>query len=151
MIESTIVTTTPLSSNSAPVAFTNDSIRTKSATCCGWLQHIEGSPIYKIIEGGLYDIDVNISATSGTAGIIAFALYRDGVLDTSTIASQTLATVGDNTNLSINKTIKVCCKTNETLTIASVPSVLSGADGTTQTDTQVPIILNANLTIDREC
>lgn len=151
MIESTIVTTTPLSSNSAPVAFTNDSIRTKSATCCGWLQHIEGSPIYKIIEGGLYDIDVNISATSGTAGIIAFALYRDGVLDNSTIASQTLATAGDNTNLSINKTIKVCCKTNETLTIASVPSVLSGADGTTQTDTQVPIILNANLTIDREC
>lgn len=151
MIESTIVTTTPLSSNSAPVAFTNDSIRTKSATCCGWLQHIEGSPIYKIIEGGLYDIDVNISATSGTAGIIAFALYRDGVLDTSTIASQTLAAAGDNTNLSINKTIKVCCKANETLTIASVPSVLSGADGTTQTDTQVPIILNANLTIDREC
>lgn len=147
MIESTIITTQVLTSNSSPIVFDNDSFKTKSASCCGWLNHNEGSPLYKIIQGGVYDINVTISATSATAGIIAIGLYRDGILDNSTIASQTLTAAGDNTNLSINKKIKVCCNSNETIAVASVPSVLSGVDGETPTDTETPIILNGTISV----
>lgn len=150
MIENTIITPQILTSNDAPIIFNTERYRSKSASCCGWLSHNEGSPLYKILQGGLYEVDVNVSATSATAGIIAIALYRDGVLDTSTISSQTLAAAGDNTNLSIHTKIKVCCRDNESISIQSVPSILSGADGTTVTETEIPIILNGTLGIDRK-
>lgn len=42
MIESVINTPVALSSNSSVVTFTTDDLRTRSANCCGWLQHSEG-------------------------------------------------------------------------------------------------------------
>lgn len=69
-----------LASNIAPVNLTNEDIRTRSANCCGWLQHTEGSPIYKILEGGIYEISFNANVTSETAGTVALGLYQDGIL-----------------------------------------------------------------------
>ena len=45
-----------LTSNSSTVSFTNDDIRTRRANCYsnGWLQHDEGSPLYKLLDGGIY-------------------------------------------------------------------------------------------------
>ena len=56
MIESYLEAPTVLASNSSPITFTTDSIRTRSATCQGWLQHTEDSPLYKIISGGRYKV-----------------------------------------------------------------------------------------------
>lgn len=68
-----------LASNTSPIALTKDCIRTRSAQCCGWLQHSEGSPLYKILEGGKYRITFNGNITSATAGQVAVALFMDGV------------------------------------------------------------------------
>ena len=146
MIESIITTPIVLPSTSSQIAFTTDSIRTRTANCCGWLQHNEGTPNYKIIQGGLYEIDFTGHFTTAEAGIIAVGLYRDGILDPSTIVAQTIAAAGDNTELSINKVIKVCCNANETISIGAVPSVISGTD-LVPTDTVAPTVLNANLSI----
>lgn len=150
MIESIITTPIVLPSTSNQIPFTTDSIRTRSATCCGWLSHNEGTPVYKVIQGGLYEVDFTANVSSATAGIVALGLYRDGVLDPSTVVSQTIAAAGDNTELSINKIIKVCCNSNETISIGAVPSVISTAD-LTPTDTVEPTILNANISIERNC
>lgn len=151
MIESVINTPVTLTSNSSNVIFTVDDYRSRSANCnCnGWLQHTQGSPLYKILKGGTYEIDLSAVATSGTAGIIALGLYQDGILIPSSI-SAAIVTAGGLANVSFNKKIRVCCNTNTTLTIASVPTVNAGITGTTATDTQVPIITNAIFGIEKK-
>ena len=151
MIQSVLEPITTLSSNSSPIFFTNDDVRTKSADCCGWLQHNEGSPIYKIIEGGLYKVSFNANVTSSVAGTIALGLFQDGVLVPGTTMLAQITTTGDYVNISFDKLIKVCCRGNATLTIASIPSVLTGdvTPGTT-TVTEVPVIQNANFIITKK-
>lgn len=80
MIQSILEMITALVSNLASVIFTSDDVRTRSANCCGWLQHSEGSPIYKILQGGLYEVSFNANVTSATAGTVALGLYQDGIL-----------------------------------------------------------------------
>ena len=151
MIQSVLEPITTLSSNSANVLFSNDDIRTRSASCAGWLQHSEGSPIYKIIEGGLYKVSFNANVTSSVAGTIALGLFQDGVLVPGTTMLAQITTTGDYVNISFDKLIKVCCRGNATLTIASIPSVLTGdtTPGTT-TVTEVPVIQNANFIITKK-
>ena len=151
MIQSVLEPITTLSSNSSPIFFTNDDVRTKSADCCGWLQHSEGSPIYKIIEGGLYKVSFNANVTSSVAGTIALGLFQDGILVPGTTMLAQITTTGDYVNISFDKLIKVCCRGNATLTIASIPSVLTGATtpGTT-TVTEVPVVQNANFIITKK-
>ena len=151
MIQSVQEAITTLSSNSANVLFSNDDIRTRSASCAGWLQHNEGSPIYKIIEGGLYKVSFNANVTSSVAGTIALGLFQDGVLVPGTTMLAQITTTGDYVNISFDKLIKVCCRGNATLTIASIPSVLTGdATPGTTTVTEVPVIQNANFIITKK-
>ena len=63
--------------------------------------------------------------------------------------AETLAAAGDYVNIGITKEIKVCCKGNANISVRAVPSVPTATDPTTPIDTQVPIIANANLIIDR--
>ena len=151
MIQSVLEPITTLSSNSSPISFTNDDIRTRSASCAGWLQHSEGSPIYKIIEGGLYKVSFNANVTSSVAGTIALGLFQDGILVPGTTMLAQITTTGDYVNISFDKLIKVCCRGNATLTIASIPSVLTGdtTPGTT-TVTEVPVVQNANFIITKK-
>lgn len=149
MIQSYQETIETLASNSAPISFERDCIRTRSANCCGWLQHNQGSPLYKILEGGDYPVTFNANVTSATAGTVALGLYMDGVLLPGTTVIAQVATAGDYYNVSFDKIVPVCCRGNATLTIASVPSVLTGATPTA-TDTEIPIIQNANFTITRK-
>lgn len=148
MIQSVQEAITTLSSNSANVLFSNDDIRTRSASCAGWLQHDEGTPIYKILDGGLYKVSFNANVTSSVAGTIALGLYDDGVLVPGTTVLAQITTAGDYVNVSFDKILRVCCRGNATLTVASVPSVLTGATtpGTT-TVTEVPVVQNANFSI----
>ena len=63
--------------------------------------------------------------------------------------AETLATAGDYANIGITKEIKVCCKGNANISVRAVPTVPTATDTTTPITTQIPIIANANLTIDR--
>lgn len=150
MIQSILEPITTLSSNSGVVTFTNDDVRTRSANCyCnGWLQHTEGSPIYKILDGGLYEVSFNANVTSSVAGAIALGLYQDGVLVPGTTVIAQITTAGDYVNVSFDKLLKICCRGDATLTVQSVPSILTGATtpGTT-TVTEVPVVQNANFSI----
>lgn len=150
MIQSILEQITVLPSNTSAVTFTTDDIRTRSANCnCnGWLQHSENSPLYKILSGGLYEISFNANVTSATAGTVSLGLYQDGILIPGTTVIAEVATAGDYYNVSFDKVIKVCCRGDATLTVASVPSVLTGATlPGTATDTEIPVIQNANISI----
>lgn len=148
MIQSVLEPIITLTSNSATVPFANDDVRTRSANCCGWLQNSEGSPIYKILCGGLYEVSFNANVTSSVAGAVALGLYQDGVLVPGTTVIAQITTAGDYVNVSFDKLIKVCCRGDANLTVASVPSILTGdATPGTTTVTEVPVIQNANFSI----
>ena len=148
MIESILEMITALTSNTSAIAFTNDDIRTRSANCCGWLQHSEGSPLYKILKGGLYEVSFIANVTSATAGTVALGLYQDGILIPGSTVIAEVATAGDYYNVSFDKLIEVCCRGDATITVASVPTVLTGATlPATPTTTEIPVIQNANLSI----
>lgn len=152
MIQSFINTITNLASNIASVVFQRDCIRTNS--CKGynsWLCHNEGSANYEIVSGGQYRIQFNATVSSATAGVVAFALYNNGEMIPGTLMAETLAAAGDYANIGISKEIKVCCKGNANISVRAVPTVPTATDPTTPITTQVPIIANANLVIDRRC
>lgn len=148
MIESILEMITALASNMASIIFTSDDVRTRTANCCGWLQHNEGSPIYKILEGGLYEVSFNANVTSATAGTVALGLYQDGVLIPGTTVIAEVVAPGDYYNVSFDKLLKICCRGDATLTVASVPNVITGAalPGTAVV-TEIPVIQNANFSI----
>ena len=148
MIQSFLETITTLIGNNSAISFTNDDVRSRKANCCGWLQHAEGSPLYKLLDGGLYEVSFNANVTSATAGTVAFGLYQDGILIPGTTVIAEVATAGDYYNVSFDKLIKVCCRGDATLTVQSVPNVLTGATlPGTPTVTEIPVIQNANISI----
>lgn len=148
MIESVLEMITVLASNLASIIFPTDIVRTRSANCCGWLQHDTGSPIYKILEGGIYEVSFNANVTSATAGTVALGLYEDGVLVPGTTVLAEIVTPGDYYNVSFDKILKICCRGDATLTVASIPNVLTGATlPGTPVVTEIPVIQNANFSI----
>ena len=152
MIQSVLEPITILTSNTSAVTFTDDDVRSRKANCCGWLQHDESSPIYKILEGGLYEVSFNANVSSATAGTVAFGLFQDGILIPGTTVIAEVVTAGDYYNVSFDKLIKICCRGDATLTVASVPSVLTGATlPGTPTVTEIPVIQNANFSITKKC
>lgn len=150
MIQSFINTITPLVANDSTVVFQRDCIRTNS--CQGfksWLCHSEGSANYEIVEGGQYKITFNATVSSATAGVVAFALFNNGEMIPGTLMAETLAAAGDYANIGINKEIRVCCKGTANISVRAVPTVPTPTAPATPITTQVPIIANANLVIDR--
>lgn len=153
MIQSVLEPITALTSNSAPIPFSVDDLRTRSANCyCnGWLQHNEGSPLYKILCGGIYEVTFNANVTSAVAGTVALGLYQDGILIPGTTMIAQITTAGDYVNISFDKKLRICCNGDATLTVQAVPSVLTGATTPgTATVTEVPVVQNANFSITRK-
>ena len=140
-----------LTSNTAPITFADTDLRTASANCFnGWLNHNEGSAQFNIVAGGIYEIDFNANVTSTTAGAIAFGIFTDGVKLNGGEADTVIATAGDYDNISIHKYVRVCGRGNVTITINSLPTVTySGGATPVITDTQIPIVKNANISIKR--
>lgn len=140
-----------LTSNTAPVTFSDTDLRTASANCFnGWLNHNEGSAQFNIVAGGIYEIDFTANVTSATAGAIAFGIFTDGVKLNGGEADTVIATAGDYDNISIHKYIRVCGRGNVTISVNSLPTVTySGGATPVVTDTQIPIVKNANISIKR--
>lgn len=150
MIQSVLEPITALTSNSAPISFSVDDLRTRSANCCGWLQHNEGYPLYKILCGGIYEITFNANVTS-SVGAVALGLYQDGVLVPGTTVIAQITTAGNYVNVSFDKKLRVCCRGDATLTVQSIPSILIGDEAPgTATVTEVPVIQNANFSITKK-
>lgn len=70
-IESRINTPVILPSNSSMVAFQNDSRTRSTLGCNSWLCHKEGSPIYKIVKAGNYEVNFSAGVFSTVAGTVA--------------------------------------------------------------------------------
>lgn len=135
-----------LTSNTSAITFADTDLRTASANCFnGWLNHNEGAAQFNIVAGGIYEIEFNANVTSATAGNVALAIFADGVQLAGT-EMDTPVTVGVYTNVSVDKKIRVCTRGSVTLTVASVPAIVY--DGTA-TPTQIPIVKNANISIER--
>lgn len=154
MIQSYLQTFTVLPSNNSPITFERDCVRTRSAyPCGGWLCHSQGSPLYKITKGGNYRVSFNANVSGATTGTpVALALFMDGVELPGTRIIEYIGTAAAFYNVSFEKIVPICCCGNGSLSVQAVPSVLTGTTAPgTATDTQAPIIQNANLIIEKEC
>lgn len=138
-----------LTSNTSPITFADTDLRTASANCFnGWLNHNEGSATFNILGGGIYQIDFNTNITSATAGVVGLAIFADGVKLAGSEMNSVVATANQYDNISTSKKIRVCGRGSVSITIASVPTISSGTP-VVVTDTQIPIIKNANISIER--
>ena len=151
VIQATQEPETLLTSNTAALPFSIVDLRTASAqNCRSWMNHNEGSALFSILAGGVYEITFNANITSATAGQVGLALFADGVEVQGTEMNETIATAGEFANIGFNKKIRVCCKGTVNLSINSIPTITySGAGTPVITDTQIPIIKNANINIER--
>ena len=136
-----------LSSNTAPISFSDTDLRTGSANCFnGWLNHNEGSAQFNLVAGGIYEIDFNANVTSATVGMVGLGLYVDGIKLNGGEADTIVATAGEYNNVSIKKYIRVCGRGSVTVSVNSVPTITYGE---VITDTEIPTIKNANIIIRR--
>ena len=155
MIETIINEPLALPSNASPITFDETDIRTRCATCnCnGWLDYSNGNPNFKIFGNGYtgyYDVEFSASVSTADAGVVAIGLFQDGVLIPDTVRAVTIATADDYETISFDKKIRVCNKGTVNLAITSLPTTTFSGTGTPViTDTQIPIVKNANFAIER--
>lgn len=149
MIQSTNETIQVLATNTSDITFTNDELRTRSATCSGWLNHTEGTSQYTILGNGnccqpsVYEVTFNANVTGATAGSIEIGLKENGSPVVGASANE-VVTPDEYQNISFTKLIRLCPRENVTLTIGSIPAV-SGV--VPAIETVAPTIKNANLII----
>lgn len=151
MIQSTNEAIQILPTNTSDITFLNDELRTRSATCSGWLNHTEGSSQYTILgndnccQPAVYRITFNANVTGATAGSIEIGLKENGTAVAGTSVNE-VVTPNQYQNVSFTKVIRLCPRENVTLTIGSV-SAVSGV--TPAIVTVPPTIKNANLIIEK--
>jgi len=61
----------------------------------------------------------------------------------------TIDAADDFETISMNKKIIVCCRGNADVDVRSVPAVATPTTPTTPVETEIPIIVSANFSIDR--
>ena len=141
-----------LPTNTSDITFSNDELRTRSATCQGWLNHTEGTSQYTILGNGncnqpsVYEITFNANVTSAEAGAIEIALKENGTRVVGASANTTIATAGDYQNISFTKRIRLCPRENVTLTIGEIEAVSNVIPAV---ETVPATIKNANLIIEK--
>ena len=140
-----------LATNTSDITFLNDELRTRSATCSGWLNHTEGTAQYTILGSGncnqpsVYRITFNANVSGETAGSIEIGLKENGTAVVGASANE-VVTPGEYQNISFTKVIRLCPRENVTLTIGSLPAVSSVVPAV---ETVAPTIKNANLIIEK--
>ncbi len=141
-----------LPTNTSDITFSNDELRTRSATCSGWLNHTEGTSQYTILgnlqcnQPAVYDITFNANVTAETAGPIEIGLKENGTAVVAASANTVVTTPGDYENISFTKRIRLCPRENVTLTIGSVAAV-SGV--IPAVETVAPTVKNVNIIIEK--
>ena len=152
MIETIINSPEILTSNTSPVVFDETDIRTRCASCCGWLDYSNGNPNFKIFGNGYtgyYDVEFSASVSTANAGVVAVALFQDGVIIPDTIRAVTIDAADDYETISFDKKLRVCPRGTTNISVQSVPSVPTPTDPTTPISTTQAIITNATFSISR--
>lgn len=149
MIQSTNEAIQILSTNTSDITFSNDELRTRSATCSGWLNHTEGTSQYTILGNGnccqpsVYEVTFNANVTGATAGPIEIGLKENGTPVVGASANEVVV-VDEYQNIAFTKLIRLCPRENVTLTVGSIPAV---SEVVPAVATVPPTIKNANLII----
>lgn len=152
MIQSTQELPIILTTNTSDITFSNDELRTRSATCQGWLNHTEGQAQYTILGNGncncpnVYEITFNANVTAEEEGQIEIALKENGVPVVGASANAVITTAGEYVNISFTKRIRLCPRENVTITIGSVLAVSNVIPAE---ETVAPTLKNVNLIIDK--
>ena len=150
MIQALQITPEILTSNIDNINFDTVDLRSRSANCCGWLQYMNGGSDFTIIGGGTFKVSFNANVTSETAGIVALALKTATGTDLEgTEMDVEITTPGNYVNISFDKLIKVCPRVNTTIAVGSLPSTITGTTTLTNTETQIPVIKDANFIIEK--
>ena len=148
MIETLQILPQTLTSNTDNINFTTTDVRTRSATCCGWLQHMNGGSDFTIIGGGRFKVTFNANVSSDVAGAIALALKSSTGTDVEGSETDTvIATAGDYMNVSFTKILEVCPRVNTTIAVGSL-ATLGGVIPAVPTVAN-PIIKDGNLIIEK--
>ena len=144
MIETIINEPLALPSNASPITFDETDIRTRCAYCCngGWLIFGNGYT-------GYYDVEFSASVSTATPGVVAIALFQDGVIIPDTIRAVTIDTADDYETISFDKKLRVCPRGTTNISVQSVPSVPTPTAPTTPIATTQAIITNATFSISR--
>ena len=148
MIQALQVTPELLTSNIDNINFDTVDVRGRSANCCGWLQYMPGGSDFTILGGGTFEITFNANVTSDTAGIVALALKTATGTDiegTEMVAEVT--TPGNYVNISFTKLIRICPRINTVVAVGSLPNTITGTTTLTNTETQIPVVKDANFII----
>lgn len=152
MIQSTNDAIQVLETNTSDIVFANDELRTRGATCRGWLNHTEGTSQYTILGNdncncpNVYDVTFNANVTSATAGSIEITLKENGTKVLGASANTVVATPNQYTNISFTKRIRLCPRENVTLTFGSIANVSNVTPAVT---TVAPTVKNANIIIEK--
>ena len=147
MIQTIQILPQVLASNTDNLNFSTTDVRTRSATCCGWLQFMNGGSDFTLIGGGRFKVSFNANVTGASVGDIAMALKSSLGSDVEgTEMDVSVVTVGDYYNISFTKILEVCPRVNTTIAIGSLP-----AQGgvTPAVATIPPTIKDANLIIEK--
>lgn len=136
MIQSTNETSQEIAINSN-VLFANDTIRTRNATCCGFLEHEEGSGLFTLTKNGIYEIIFRANITSATAGdVLGLIMTSNGENTPGTQMDYTVATASVNEGVSATRLVRIC---NGSKTIA--------IKNNSTTNTTPMLVENANIII----
>ena len=152
MIQSTNEAIQILATNTSDITFSNDELRTRSATCSGWLNHTEGTSQYTILGNGncnqpsVYEITFNANVSGATAGSIEVGLKENGTAVVGASANA-VVTPDEYTNIAFTKEIRLCPRENVTLTIGSF-NAISGV--IPAVETVPPTLKNINLIIKKK-
>jgi hypothetical protein len=154
MIQTIINEPLVLPSNASPITFDATNIRTRCAFCCngGWLDYQDGNPIFKVFGNGYngyYNVNFSASVSAATPGVVAFGLYEDGVLLPDTVRAVTIAAADDYETISFNRKLRICPRGTSSITVASVPSVITPSTPGPGIATTQATITNATFNIAR--
>ena len=150
MIQALQITPEILTSNTDNINFDIIDLRSRTANCCGWLQYMPGGSDFTIIGGGTYKVSFNANVSSETAGLVSLALKSATGTDvegTEMVAEVT--TPGNYINVSFTKLLRICPRVNTTIAIGSLPATQTGTTTITNTTTEIPVVKDANLIIEK--
>lgn len=150
MIQALQITPEILTSNSDNINFNTVDLKTRTANCCGWLQYIPGGSDFTIIGGGLFKVSFNGNVSSDTAGLVALALKTSTGTDVEgTEMDAEVTTPGNYINVSFTKELRICPRVNTTIAVGSLPATITGTTTLVSTATEIPVIKDANLIIEK--
>ena len=146
MIQALQILPQTLTSNTDDINFTTIDVRSRTASCSGWLQYTNGSNNFTIIGGGVYKLSFNANVTSATTGQIALAVKSNGNDIEGTEVDAEVTTADTYSNVSFTKILSLCPRTNTTISVGSLATIGGVTPAVT---TQIPTIKDANFIIER--